>query len=258
MKKKTFNTEETNNIIKDYVDGGLSCFDIGLKYGCSKTPIIKLLKTNRLLRNGNSDGKKITLSDEQMEKIKILYLYEFKNSDEISKILNLNKHFIDKFLTNSNYRRNKGQSISIRQRGKKRSKEFVKKFTEIQRELSKSGKRKQTGGICKQYIVNGIICYGTYEKFYIENLIVNGDKLPKNANPIPTPYGTYYPDFTYDNEIIEIKSKYTYDVLIGKKINKWTKKIDTTQYKKIKWVNKNIIPVKILVVDKKNNKIIKK
>lgn len=28
--------------------------------------------------------------------------------------------------------------------------------------------------------------------------------------------------------------------------------------KKIKWVNKNLIPVKILVVDKKNNKIIVK
>jgi hypothetical protein len=35
------------------------------------------------------------------------------------------------------------------------------------------------------------------------------------------------------------------------------KKIDTTQLKKIKWVNENIKPVDVLVVDKRNNKIIK-
>ena len=29
MNKKTFNTKETKNVIKDYVDGGLSCSNIG-------------------------------------------------------------------------------------------------------------------------------------------------------------------------------------------------------------------------------------
>ena len=29
-------------------------------------------------------------------------------------------------------------------------------------------------------------------------------------------------------------------------------------YEKIKWVDKNVIPVEILIVDKKNNKLIKK
>jgi hypothetical protein len=258
MNKKVFNDEETKNIIKDYVNNNISCMKIGLKYGCSKTPIMSLLRLNGVLRKGNSDGKKIKLSNEQMGKIKTLYLDEYKNSTDISKILNLNKHLIDKILNNSNYRRNRGQSISIRQKGKKRSKEYVKKFTEMQRNFAKSGKRKQTGGVCKQYILNGIICSGTYEKYYIENLIINDKKLPSNAKPIPTPYGTYYPDFTYGDNVVEIKSEYTYDILIGKKVNRWTKKIDTTQYKKIKWVNKNSIPVKILVVDKKNNKIIVK
>ena len=31
-----------------------------------------------------------------------------------------------------------------------------------------------------------------------------------------------------------------------------------SQYEKIKWVDKNVIPVEILIVDKKNNKLIKK
>ena len=34
--------------------------------------------------------------------------------------------------------------------------------------------------------------------------------------------------------------------------------IDKTQYKKIKWVNKNIKPVEIIIVDKRKNKLIKK
>jgi transposase len=113
MNKKTFNTEETNNIIKYYVDGGLSCSNIGLKYGCSKTPIINLLKINGLLREGKSNGKKITVSIEQMEKIKTLYLNEYKNTEEISKLMNLTKSLIEKILANSNYRRNKSFGTSI-------------------------------------------------------------------------------------------------------------------------------------------------
>lgn len=61
-----------------------------------------------------------------------------------------------------------------------------------------------------------------------------------------------------NKEYIEIKSDYTYDVLIGIKENRFTKKIDTTQYDKIKWVNKNIKPVNIIVVDKINNEFINK
>jgi hypothetical protein len=55
-----------------------------------------------------------------------------------------------------------------------------------------------------------------------------------------------------------VKSDYTYDVMVGLKENRWTVKIDTTQYNKIKWVNKNVLPVEIVVVDKRNNNLIKR
>lgn len=42
------------------------------------------------------------------------------------------------------------------------------------------------------------------------------------------------------------------------KVSRFTKTIETNQYEKIKWVNKNIKPIEILVVDKRNNKIINK
>ena len=38
----------------------------------------------------------------------------------------------------------------------------------------------------------------------------------------------------------------------------FTNKIETNQYEKIKWVNQNVKPVQILVIDKRNNKILNK
>ena len=75
---------------------------------------------------------------------------------------------------------------------------------------------------------------------------------------IVTPFGVYYPDFSYDDRLIEIKSDYTFNILIGKQISRFTKQYETKQLSKLKWVNENIKPVEILVVDKRNNEVIKK
>ena len=254
---KNFNKNEIDSIKEKYINGE-SCQNIGYYFNTSKVTIGKILKKEGLLRKGYSNGVKIELNDEIKEKIKHLYLNEFKSPFEISIMVNLNISFIDKYLTNSGYRRNKSESISLTQKGKKRTEEVCKILKIAQQTLAKSGNRKQTGGVCKKYIINGIECTGTYEKFYIEKLIIEGQKLPINSESVNTPYGVYYPDFFNGKTYTEIKSDYTYDILIGRKINRWTKKIDTTQLKKIKWVNENIKPVDILVVDKKHNKIIKK
>jgi hypothetical protein len=127
-----------------------------------------------------------------------------------------------------------------------------------QQKLSKSGKRIQYGGVCSFYLVNNVECQGTYEKFYLEKLISENKKIPEKSKPVITPYGVYNADFYDGNNLIEIKSDYTYDVLVGIKKSRWTNKFDLTQYEKIKWVNENINSVEIFVVDKKNNKLIKK
>lgn len=256
--KTDFTIEEVKNIVKFYCDERLSCEEISHMFNCSKTPIVSMLKKLELLRDGRSNGKKINLSNEQKNTIKKLYLEGETELYEISRMVGITKSFLDKYLKTCEYRRTKGEAISVRQTGRKRSKEVVEKMSQIQKELANSGTRKQTGGICRKYVVDGIKCYGSFEKYYIEFLIDNGLECPKNADQINTPYGVYYPDFRFTNNLIEIKSDYTYDVLMGVKENKWTKKFDTTQYEKIKWVNDNVIPVKILVVDKKNNKIIEK
>jgi len=258
MKKIIFSDNQIQEIKKHYLIDKLSCNEIGKKFGVSKTPINQLLRQYNILRNGLSRGKKIMISESEKKKIKFLYLIEKKSVQEICQILNYNKSFIDKYIQKSGYRRSKGESISLRQTGKKRSEEVKMVLKKAQQNFVKSGNRKQTGGVCKKYIVEGIECLGTYEKFFIEKMIKEKKGLPKNAKSIPTPYGVYYPDFILNDKLIEIKSEYTYNVLLGNEVNRYTKKIDTSQYDKIKWVNENIIPIEIIIVDKIHNKLIKK
>lgn len=256
--KITFTDIEIKTIIELYTKDGLNTTKIGVKLGISKTPISRVLKDNGLLRKGNSDGVKIILSLEQQERIKELYLKENKNCDEIATEMKLTSSFINKFLSNTGYRRNKSIATSIAKTGVKLPQKIKDNMRKAQQLLAKSGNRKQTGGVCKTYFVNGLRCQGTYEKEYLNMLINNHHELPNEAEPIITPFGVYYPDFTFNDKFIEIKSDYTYDVLIGNKMSRFTKKIETEQYEKIKWVDKNIKPVDILVIDKRNNKIIKK
>jgi hypothetical protein len=249
---------EIKTIIDLYTKHGLNTTKIGVKFGISKTPIARVLRDNGLLRKGNSNGVKILLSNEQENKIKNLYLNYNKNCEEIGKELNLTASFINKYLARVSYRRTRSEATTITKTGVSLSQKTKDNMTTAQQKLAKSGNRKQTGGVCKNFIISGLTCQGTYEKFYIDKLINDGLKLPKEAESIVTPYGVYYPDFSFEDKLIEIKSDYTYDVLIGLKISRFTKKIETKQYKKINWVNKNIKPVQILVVDKRNNKLINK
>lgn len=255
--KKEFNDVEINDILIKYKNG-LSLQKISEIYNVSKGPIKQILKDKNMLREGRSNGIKINLSEEQKEIIKDLYLNEYKTCVEISEKLGLTSSFIDKYLGKCGFRRNISESLSISRKGLKRTEEVKLRLSIAQKKYAMSGKRKQTGGYCKIYDINGLKCQGTYERYYIETLINNNIELPKNTDSIITPYGVYYPDFSYGDHLIEIKSDYTYDILIGKKMCRFTKKTNINQLNKIKWVNDNIMTVDILIVDKRNNKIIKK
>jgi transposase len=111
--KKMFNEYDINDIINKYVNEGLSCEVIGRYYNISKVPISRILKEKGLLRIGLSNGRKIKLTDEQINLIKKLYIKEYKSGEEISKIMNLGKPFIEKFINKSGFRRNKSEGASI-------------------------------------------------------------------------------------------------------------------------------------------------
>jgi hypothetical protein len=224
----------------------------------SKTPIIRVLKNKNVLRLGKSNGIKIRLTIEQEELIKNLYLQYHNSCDEIAEKTGLTSSFVDKYLSNCDFRRDKSEAMSILKKGVKLSDKIKFNMKKAQQKLAKSGNRVQTGGVCKHFIINGLKCQGTYEKFYIEYLIEYGLTLPTNGEKIITPFGVYTPDFKLNNKLIEIKSDYTYNILIGKIPSRYTNKIDLTQYNKIKWVNDNISKINILIVDKRNKKINKK
>jgi transposase len=108
-----FTKTDINEIVHQYTVLNLSCEQIGKSFNMSKMPINKLLKDLNLLKKGKSDGKKIILSEEQKNKIKELYVVEHKNREEISKITKLNKSYIEKILSKSNYRRTKSEGTTI-------------------------------------------------------------------------------------------------------------------------------------------------
>jgi DNA invertase Pin-like site-specific DNA recombinase len=112
MMKKEFNDVEINDILIKYKNG-ISVQKICKLYNVSKKPIQKILKDNRILKEGRSNGVKINLTEEQKEIIKDLYLNGYKNSLEIGQELNLSKSFIDKYLQLSNIVRTKSEGVSV-------------------------------------------------------------------------------------------------------------------------------------------------
>ena len=107
--KKNLNEE----LIIDLYNSGLSLQKIADKLNISKSPIKRVIKGAGILRSGTSSGKKIELSLKDKDMIKRLYLEEFKNSDEIAEELKLSKSFVDKYLHNSDYRRNRSKATTI-------------------------------------------------------------------------------------------------------------------------------------------------
>jgi len=250
--KKKFSDNDINEIIYLYVKKNWGLRKISEKFNLSISPIKRIIKEHNVLRKGYSNGKKNKLSEREKKIIYNLYLNEKKNCKEIEDILGYSCNFISNFLSKNNKLRSRSEATTLYKTGKSPSKEAIENMKEGQRKLVLSGKRKQTGGVCKKYLVNEISCHGISEKKYIEHLINENKNLPENCSYLLTPFGAYYPDFKYDDKYIEIKSTYTYDVLYGLKKSRWTKKYDTTQLKKIKWVNENIMSIELIVVDKNN------
>jgi predicted DNA-binding protein YlxM (UPF0122 family) len=111
--KKEFTNTEIEKIIELYTIDGLSTSEIAIQLSVSKTPILRILKNKDLLRAGKSNGVKIILTLEQEKLIKNLYLQDYKSCDEIAEKTGLKSSFIDKYLSNCSFRRDKGSAASI-------------------------------------------------------------------------------------------------------------------------------------------------
>lgn len=111
--KKEFTKEDVDKIIRLYSIKNLSIIKIGNLFNVGKNPIRRVLIERNLLRKGYSDGKKIYLSEEQKEKIRVLYLDKYKNYKEIGSELNLSAGFISSYLKIIKCRRTISEGASI-------------------------------------------------------------------------------------------------------------------------------------------------
>ena len=160
--KTYFNDIDRKTVIALY-KSNVSVIDIGTKYGVSKTPINTILRNAGVLRKPNSNGVKIILSSDQQQMIKELYLKEYKSCDEIANKMGLTTFFIDKFLSNCDFRRNKGKAASIglvkRYRGSNYD-EYIESLSEYMKY------RKEVLSITNKQKINTLIGYdkrGTYK-----------------------------------------------------------------------------------------------
>lgn len=111
-------------------------------------------------------------------------------------------------------------------------------------------------GKCIQFLVNGLVCDGTHEKFYIEWLLSEDEDIPVGVNSIKTDIGFYTPDFEFDEYYVDVKSIFTLKVLLGFSSYSKTKKSNPKQLLKIKYINDNIKPIKIILVDITKNQLV--
>jgi hypothetical protein len=129
------------------------------------------------------------------------------------------------------------------------SKEIKKKQVESRIE-NNGGLYHKGSGRCKEFEVEGIKCYGTYEKKYIEILINNNLQLPiKPKCSINTIYGKYTPDFEFDDFYVDVKSIFTYKVLIGEAIYSKNKVSNPNQLNKMIEICKSGKKIKIALVE---------
>jgi hypothetical protein len=104
---------DINKIKKLFLDEGLSCTKISELYSSSRPSIVRLLKSNGVNINSNSNGKKVILSEDQKEMIEYLYKEEYNNYLQISQKLNLTESYVSKYIGLSGYRRDKSKGVSV-------------------------------------------------------------------------------------------------------------------------------------------------
>ena len=156
--------------------------------------------------------------------------------------------------SDDSYKKRVSDKMKINNWSKRADKDEIIEKT-LLKKIEKYGKS-HISGRCKSFLINGLICDGTHEKFYIEWLLSESKVLPSNTNAIKTHIGYYEPDFEYDDCLVDIKSIFTLRVLLGFDSYSRTKKSNPKQLLKIKYISENIKPIRIILVDILQNKLI--
>lgn len=249
--------KEQDYIVKKYVSGS-TLSNLSNETGYSKLSIRKILQYHNIPIKKFADYKWIPSQSEKDDIIN-LYLVNKRGIDFIANKYNISWDIIRHWLV--------GWDIPLLSRsdiaksnaeyygptsgfsGKKHS---VNTKTKMSKSQLNNKNRLHTTGPKSRYIrtIIGNV-QGSYEVAYLQQLYENNKPFPIIGSAVHTPYGSYIPDFVTDNEYIEIKSCFTWRVCRGLEINQRGVKSDI-QHKKIKWVDKYLKPVRVIVLNERD------
>lgn len=215
---------------------------------CNKEFSIRTWRKNRFCSNNCSNLNKVSTPEKllmQGEKISKKKLGIARSQETKDKISNFRKGKTATEIMGIEGANNQKRAV-ILSSSKPKSKEHIKNWIESRQNngwFKEPNKRR--GFNCKLYDTIIGTVQGKSELEYINSLIKNKEILPKIPKGIKTPFGTYYPDFEFEDKYIEIKSTFTFDVFNGK-----FEKFKNKQKEKLIWVSKNIKPVNIFIYNK--------
>lgn len=245
-----------NDEILNLYKKGLTIQQIADNRKCHYNTIRNVLVKNDVQLRKHFDYKRV-VSDDEKQQIINLYLNKKRGIQFISHNLGISwqnvKNILKEFnitewsrseliKSNAEHYGVSEQFTFCGRKHKKRSKE------KISQSLFKNCNRTVTGS--KSKFLNTVVgkVQGSYEVAYLQKLLKDGLTFPKIGDKVKTPIGLYFPDFEFCDRFIEVKSPFTWKVCKGEEKNPKGIKSDV-QYKKIQWVNENVKPVEVVILE---------
>jgi len=223
----------------------------------------RLLEEGVNTNRGNYNKKKTGFTECEKQQIIELYTKQKRGAKYIGSLFGRSDYNIAYWLKKWNVPKNTRSEISSKIREVYGSTKGFSGFThkeKSKKQISLSGKKawedekrivKSSNSRTYETTIGTVL--GTYEVAYLQKLIDNKQDLPKiNKKRYKTPYGSYTPDFEFDDKFIEIKSEFTIKVSKGIIANKNGEK--SKQWEKINWLNKNVKKVEVIVLKQKDVK----
>lgn len=264
MNKKV-TQKDIDYFLKSYV-AGESLYSIFKKTGFNPCVIkLRLKKSGVQLREDKFSKSKKGFSDAEKNKIIDLYIRQKRGAKYIGELFGKSETNITYWLNKWNVPKNTRSEISLKIRevyGATKGFTGFKHNKKSKKQISLSGKKawededrvvKSSKSRTYETIIGDVL--GTYEVAYLQSLLDNKQTLPNiNKKRYKTPYGSYTPDFEFEDRFVEIKSEFT--IKVSKGIINYKNGEKSKQWKKIEWLNKNLKKVEVIVLKQKDVKIL--
>lgn len=255
-------TNKQSEVVELYVNKLKSTKEIANILNINKGTVTFYLRKNNVpLRDLDKNNKKGGFSEKDKNEIIRLYSKEKRGAQYIGKLFNRADTVITYWLNKWKIPKNTRSDISKKIRevygptkgfsGKKHKNKSKKTISKRGKESWNKEDRLPIIGKSRAFNTKIGNVLGSYEVAYLQKLIDENRQLPALPKKrFKTPFGSYMPDFEFEDRFIEVKSEFTLKVSKGLLPGN-DGKFSDKQWKKISWLNDNMKPVEIVVLDKK-------